>query len=239
MNALVLLMVLTGSEAISAAQTPPAPAPVVTPVLKLPSTFKAKPGVYFKICADTNCKSVKWLVPDGLDAFPGNTDPLSQILVGQAGTYTLSAYGALGDQVTDIVSCTVTIATPAPPTPPVPPNPPPPTDPFSQAVQAAYTAETDAQKASEVAALASLYKTAATTTVNDTTLATLGDLFQVMQTASAGLLPATAIPGVRKVIGTEITAALGTTATTPLDAAMRAKAGAEFSKIATALGAVK
>lgn len=91
--------------------------PATDPFVKLPATKKAKPNRYFSIKAQTNCKSIKWIIPDGLEKLDPQipiADPFLVVLIGDSGTYTVQAYGALGDQATDIASCVVTVGTPVP-----------------------------------------------------------------------------------------------------------------------------
>lgn len=136
---------------------------------------------------------------------------------------------------------------PAPPIPPPgPPTPPVPTDPLTVALQAAYAAETDTTKAAAVKRLASIYRIAATPDplnptvpplVNDPKVLTWADLFSKVSAMSAGLLPKTAIPTVRKAIGDQETALLG--GGNPTGAIDRAVAAREYLKIATALEALK
>lgn len=120
---------------------------------------------------------------------------------------------------------------------PIPPIPVDPIDPFAAAIQAAFTAETAADKGTNTAKLASIYRVAAKTTVNDPTVTTAAQLLTTMKTASETMFPATAIPGVRKVIGTRLNPQFATTGT--LDATTRAKLVIEFNAIADALSSAK
>ena len=65
-----------------------------------------------------------------------------------------------------------------------------------------------------------------------------GNLFDTMKTASLTMLPDTAIPAVRKVIGARLNPQFGA-ASTPLDATSRAKLVSEFNAIADALSSAK
>jgi len=97
------------------------------PTVKLPATKTAPLNRYFILHADTNCASLRWIIPDGLeepdpDIIPQK--PKAIILISStAGVYKVQCYGALGDQASDIATCEVTIGNP-PPCPPGPgPNP--------------------------------------------------------------------------------------------------------------------
>lgn len=124
---------------------------------------------------------------------------------------------------------------PQPPPGPGPVDPVNPTDAFSLAIQAAYERETATDKATSVSKLASIYRVAATTTVLDPNITTNGQLFDTMQTASRTMLPATAIPLVRRVVGDRLNPLAGAVST-PID---RTKLAAEFKTIADALSAAK
>ncbi len=162
---------------------------------------------------------------------------------GPAGTYSVTSLvqtvkdGKVVNKKTN-VKVTIGSAPPVPPVDPViPPGPGPVIDPFVTAIQVAFTAEAAADKSTSAAKLASIYRMAAKNTVNDATISTMAQLFATMKTASESLLPATSIPGVRKVIGTRLNPVFvnGTT----LDAATRAKLVAEFNAVADALSAAK
>lgn len=113
-----------------------------------------------------------------------------------------------------------------------------PVDQFAKDIQAAFTSESATDKALNTAKLASLYRMAAKTTVNDASIKTFGNLFDTMKTASVALLPETAIPAVRKVIGARLNPQFGA-ASTVLDATSRAKLASEFNAIADALTSTK
>ena len=146
-----------------------------------------------------------------------------------------------GDNADVVERILKTVKGPRPPPSPVPdpkpkpPDPPVPVDEFAKAIQDAYTAELSPDKAKHVAALASLYRAAAVTTVIDPTVKTYGDLFADLKTASRTLLPESAIPGMRKVVG----ARLNLTMSKAADPVNRDQTAAEFVKVAAALGGVK
>lgn len=211
------------------AMAPPAPA-ADDAVLALPKTWEARPYTFFVLKPTTNCKSVKWVVPAGVNVLPPEipvSDPT--VLIGTAGpgTYTISAYGAKGDEATDLATCTLTVADP---------TPPPPADPLSAAVSAAYSKETAPTKRDHALLMAALYRQAAAGPVKDQSLKTVGDLFNVLKTAAGNLIPADALPLVRAAIAAELAKVLPTSAAALLGDVERAAAAAAFLKIAAVLG---
>lgn len=207
------------------------PGPVTPPYLKLPATKVAKPNRYFCLRPDTNCKSVKWVVPAGLDRLDPeipvkDTDAL--VLIGDAGTYTVQAYGALGDKATDLASCVVTVGVP-PPTPP-----PGPVDTFTAAVQQAYAAETSPTKAADAAKLTNLFL-AAVGHVDLPNVMTTADLLSDLKSTLTAFVPG-ALPQVKVVLVSELTRAFGATGSQPLD---KAAAKVELKRIAAALGTLR
>lgn len=176
-------------------------------------------------------------------------EPMKQVEIdntvyfnGPAGTYSVSALvlsvkdGKVVNKKTNI-KVVIGSAPPIPPVDPIIPPDPKPVDVFTTAIQVAFTSEGAADKATSTAKLASIYRMAAKNTVTDPTISTTAQLFATMKTASEALLPPTAIPSVRKVVGSRLNPVFGTSAT--LDAATRAKLVAEFTAIADALSAAK
>lgn len=212
----------------------PAPA---APYLNLPKTKTAKPNRYFCLKPDTNCKSIKWIIPAGLDKLDPEIpikDANVLVIVGDTGTYTVQAYGALGDQATDIASCVITIGEPpAPPTPPAPPSA------LTAALQAGYTLDTDADRAKSLAFLQAAYQGMASQATTWTTVKTNADALAVMkavvQAPSVGLTAAQLV-NLRKAIAAELVKVFGATPTTPIGLAALAT---ELGNIATALMGVK
>lgn len=131
------------------------------------------------------------------------------------------------------------VGDPEPPKPPIPPTPPEPTGPLFLSLKAAYQKETSTDKAKYTADLSALYTAAAGSTVNDTSLATLGHLFAALVDARKTLMPDDAVLLVRKAIQTHLKATLPTEVDTPLTADLRARCGAEFARVGKALEAVK
>lgn len=155
--------------------------------------------------------------------------------VGMPGTYTVELVAAVYDdkaKKNSLVLVRQPFTVTGPPVPPLPP------DPLPAALQAAYTADADAKKADSLKSLAALYRQGVNTADN-AKLATWGDLVGVMHTASAALLPITAIAGVRKAIAADLATSVGTDGAAELTAEMRAKVKATFTRIATALENIK
>lgn len=123
------------SKSTKADPTPP-PTPQTATVV-LPKTLTARPNKFFCLKAKGNCKTIRWIIPDTLDQLPPEiqlNDKHAVVLEGPTGTYSVSAYGALGDDVSELATCVVTIGTPPDPPPPGPgpgpgPNPPVPPGP--------------------------------------------------------------------------------------------------------------
>lgn len=149
---------------------------------------------------------------------------------GPPGTYKVTAtvFWIEGDKVrTRKHSQTVTLGK-------GPPGPiPVPIDDFQKAMQDAYDKESSPDKAIHVAKLASLYRTASTNL--DPNIKTYGQLFDVMKTASRTLIPETAIPLVRRVVGDRLNPSFSA-ASSPIDVAKIQK---EFKAVADALSGVK
>ncbi len=206
--------------------------------LKLPDKVQGEPGTFIRVPATTDGKTVQWYALDpGLNLFPVDLlrDSKTAVVTGTVpGSYRLLAYTSDASGPTPPAVCTVTVGTPAPPTPPGPPTP---TDPFSQAVQAAYTSCPDPAKATRIKDFAALYRQASTTTVNDPTLVDTSALLAVLIKARQALMPDTALPGVRKVVGTELNKTLAKPQA--LDATTRPLVGKLFAQVATALEGVK
>jgi hypothetical protein len=192
-------------------------------------------GKQIRIAATGNASDVRWIStsPD-LELAPHadlKDAKTMHVVSAKAGVYTVLAvpvhHGALGEAI----PVTVTVGQPGPGPGPAPG----PTDPFAAAVAAAYAAEADPQKAAYVQKLAALYSQAAAMMDADTSK-TMGELFTKLKAASGTLLPATALPKVRAVVGADENAVLGTD---PAKAVDKAACKAEFTKCAAALGACK
>lgn len=233
-----LLVPIDVPTQVAVAKDPNPPAPT-TPELTLPKTKTAKPNRYFCIKPTTNCKTVKWIVPAGLDQIDPEIplkDTLAVVLIGDTGTYTVQAYGALGDQASDIASCAVTIGTPPPPAPPVPPTPP---NPLTAALQAAYNLDADADKATSLKFLVNVYTGMMQIVKDWATVNTVADAVTTMsgiiQSPGVGLNN-TQVLNLRKAIMADFVSTFGSVGTKPIalsDLAMW------VGKISTALAGVK
>lgn len=209
------------------------------PYVKLPATLTSRPNRYFKLKCDSNCRSLKWIIPDGLESFPFDGDvprpPEVQLLVGDVGTYKVQVYGALGDQASDIATCVVTIGT-------APPGPGPAPNPLTAALQAAYNQDTDADKAASLEFLQEVYAGMASQAATWTDVKTNGDAMTKIRTkvdksaANADGLAPGQVVNLRKAIATDFVAKFGTTETAPIGlAALQA----ELNNVAGALVGVK
>lgn len=250
------LLVLTPSDkSKSTVFSPPAqaqtkdkpkdPVPVTPPYLKLPATKTAKANRYFCLRPDSNCKSIKWIVPAGIDSIDSDIqlkDPSAGVFIGDTGTYQIGAYGALGDQATDISYCTVTIGS-------VPPGPGPgpgPTNPLTATLQAAYGLDADSDKAASLQFLQLAYKGMAASAgatypaANWALIKTLGDAVSIMasviEAPGVGLPADSKVVNLRKAIMADLEKTFGTVSTTPVTLTALAS---WLNNVSTALAGVK
>lgn len=222
-----------------------AAAPVLTkteaadpPTLTLPAKKTAKANRYFCIRATTNCTSIKWIVPSGLEQLDPEIqikDKFAIVLIGEDGTYTVQAIGTLNDVLTDFASCEVTIGTPPPPKPPTPPTP---TDPLTAALQAGYNLDADADKAKSLEFLQSVFSgmvgLVPTWTTVKTNSQALAQIKAVVDAPGVGLKTGQ-VANLRKAIGAELAATFGTAPNTPIDLTSLAT---EIGKVAKSLQGV-
>lgn len=211
------------------------------PSVTLPATKTVKANRYFFLRATTNCTSIKWIIPSGLEQLDPEIqlkDPNAIGLIGDTGTYTVQCYGALAGQASDLASCVVTIGSPPPPTPPTPPTPPAPSA-LTTALQTAYNSDTDSNKSTCLQWLQTCFtelaKDAPTWTA--TTVAQASAIIQQTTGAATGPLTApSVVKNLRSALQTELTKVFGSDASAAVD--LKALT-AELSTIATALGGVK
>lgn len=229
---LVLACLLAGP---AAAQVPPVPLPAA-PNVELPAEVKAAPAEIVTLKPVTNCKSLRWVVPDGCSTKPG-CDGLELHFSAVEGRYRVGCYGALGDVASGIAWTTVVVGKPPDPKPPAPPAPPVPTDPLTLKLQAAFTADagTAAAKAEALADLVELYRQAGDL-ARDPAVTTTGQLVGRIRAAAAALV-IDGLKGVRDGVAQELAAALP--ADQEMTADVRAKAGETFKRIHAALSGVK
>lgn len=213
------------------------PAPTA-PYVKLPATKTAKPNRYFCIKPDTNCLQVKWIVPSGLDKLDPEIPIKDQnvaVLIGDSGTYVVQCYGALGDQASDIASCTVTIGNP-PPTPG--PSPDSGND-LTAGFQNAYNQDKDSDKATSLEFLQGVYSGLASQALSWTDVHNNGDALNkiksVVSTPTVGLKP-TQVTNLRKAIAVEMVKVFGSDSTTEI---VLTTLASELNHIAVGLKGVK
>src|SRR5690348_3952477 len=93
---------LVPSQAVAVEKDPPAP--VTPPYIKLPAAKKVRVGRTFYIRPDTNCESLKWIVPDGLEQ---DTEIVLKdknaiaLASDTAGVYKVMAFGVLNNTLAD------------------------------------------------------------------------------------------------------------------------------------------
>jgi len=196
--------------------------------IKLPATVKGAPGEFVTVKACTTGKVVKWVALDkGVALFPQDLlkDTKTAVLTApEEGKYRLLAYTSDDKGPSDPAYVTVEIAKPVPPPPP---------DTLAEDILAAFKADAGTDKAADIASLAALYRNAGKI-LDDPAVTTLGALQAKLQAARRVLVPDDHLVGVRKVVNAEL-AKLGTSASAPLDDTLKAKAKAQFDRIAKAL----
>jgi hypothetical protein len=165
-------------------------------LLSLPGTIKGSPGSFIVIKAETNCKSVRFVIIDeGLNLLPAEelADKTHAVVSGPTGTYRVLAYGALGDAVTDPVVVTVVIGAAVAKSEP--------RQTLAEQVQAAYAADQDGDKTASVAFMAEVYKQMATA-IQKPTIKTSTDARKTLDKALSDL-PASKVAKVQALIAAE------------------------------------
>ncbi len=102
-----------------------------------------------------------------------------------------------------------------------------------KALKAAYLADVSPERAKHLDALAALYRQAAKMDLSS--VKTAGDLYSKLTVASRALLPAEALPGVRKVIGAELKLVLPGATDAELTPEHRQRVQALFGRLGDAL----
>jgi hypothetical protein len=105
-------------------------------------------------------------------------------------------------------------------------------------LQTAYNQDTQADKADKVQILISVFKQCLPL-IDGTQLATVGQLRNVLISASITALKDTDIPSIRKAVQTELDAKLGTKSNVPLDQNTKAVAKDTFNRIINELSGIK
>lgn len=220
-----------------------AAASAAPPALTIPAQTKGEPGAFVRVDAVTEGKSVRWFSLDkGLSVFPADLlrDQKTTVVVGlRPGSYRIACITCLADELSELAIGYVVIegADPTPPAPPTPPDPTPPADQLAADIGRAFTADADPRKAEYARLLASFYRqSAVAATSRDVT--TSGQLYDLLKRTRAGLLPDTALLGIRQRAATELQAILPTRAGDPLTDRHRADAATLFARLATILGGV-
>ena len=153
-----------------------------------------------------------------------------------AGRYKLVVFsdGAEAQRLTVVVGDPPDV----PPGPgPLPPDPPKPDAALVKKLQAAYAEDAGPMKSADLKQLVALYLEAVAFAGNPE-IVTAGALLDAIRGASASLVPAGRLSGLRAVLAAELVAALPTDAAAVLDADGRKAAAALFGRLAKALGSV-
>jgi len=209
--------------------------------VKLPAEVAGDVGQFIRIPASADGPQVRWYaISPGLNVFPVELLKDSKTCVvtaAQPGRYRLIAWTAKSN-VPSLAAEVVVVVGGVPPTPvPPTPVPPDPVDPFLASLRSAFAADGSATRVDDVKQLAAVYRQAQAV-VDRQDVTNLGQLQSVMRQAITTLI-GDRLGGVRQVIGAELRRTLPTDALAPMDAALRLKAGAEFTRIGRILEQVK
>lgn len=218
--------------------------------IRLPANLNAKPGRLLKIVADTDAKSVLWIML-GDDADLIMIDNKSAIFASpQEGVYKIYAIIAIADVPQEPAICTITVGTtpiPPKPIPPIPPTPIPPTpipdpiiplDDFTQSLQDEYTLDTAVDKKAKKQTLIGIYKNGLDVLLHDNTIDTVGKFYNAMVKVSNDLM-GNSLQGIRKKLETELNSSLPKLPSTKIDDALKAKITTSFNKIMKSLSVLK
>lgn len=242
---------------LSAVAAPPSPPlraaireedPLGGPTLVIAPEVRCSAGEFAFVKAVTEGKVIRWRAVDpGLSVIPAELlrDTKTAVVFAlRPGRYRLHAVTAAGDVPSEIVETLIVVgdgpAPPPGPDPPVPPPPvPPPTppdDPLTAELRRAYRSDLSADpKAAEHARTLSGFYSAMAVHVESGKAATVGDLLSDYREAIPEVLPAGAVPSLRKVCGGETAEALGLEPDKRLDADLKAKAAGKFKALANGL----
>jgi len=210
----------------------------------LPKEVTGAPGSFISVPAKTDCPQVRWYSPDhGLNVFPVHLlrdSKTAVVTAQQPGRYRLLAVVAHESEPSTFAVCTVVVGdAPGPgPTPPGPNPPTPPTDLLLAKLQKAYDGISDADKPKHAEALQGLYSECAKIAM-DAKIKTAGDLYKVMSSASARLLPRDALRPLREVVQKELDQTFPTDAETKLTERHRQEIQGTLSHLATLMGRLK
>lgn len=169
------------------------------------------------------------------------SDKILGLIPREPGEYVVACASIEGGELVE-VETTILVEgdTPPHPLPPGPgPTPVPPSDPLVAKLKLAYDADPSPPivKASSKGLIVALYQAAAEQ-VKNPAITTTDALLDDLHKTAAGMLPAGALVGLRKVIAAEVQACLGAQPQS-LAAELRTAAGNCFARIAAAVDAVK
>lgn len=197
--------------------------------LKLPEQVKSPPCKLVKIQAETKGKKVIWIVPKEFDA-DSLDGPRLVGVVNVPGTYRILCITSIEDEPI-VAECLLTVDGTGPI--PVPPN-----DPLKKDLQDLYTADQGPKKAESLVALAALYR-AAIAYAADPEILTADKLAELVRSAVRSKLATSDLPSIRVRIATEVANSLPGDTGAQMTPEVRAKAAAVYTRIATALEAIK
>jgi hypothetical protein len=199
------------------------------PAVRLPAEVKARPGRLVKLAAESDGKLVRWAsASEDADLIPFPDGRQAIFSAAQPGRYRVLAWTAVGDVPSEAAVCTVVVDGPTPPPPPSP------NDPLAEALRAAYAADPSPQKSAHRVSLAALYRQAATT-CRDPDVKTAGNLFGVLKSATAKLVPDDALTALRQRVAEELRKVLPLAPDAALEPAARGSAAQLFAKLAAIL----
>ncbi|HEY1186605.1 MAG TPA: hypothetical protein VGE74_03060 [Gemmata sp.] len=212
------------------------------PALEIPAEVKPQQG-YATVEPKTDAASVTYIALDGVFPFPSRLlkDARTFVLPAgglKSGRYRFVAVAASkeGEQATaEFVVVIGDTPAPGPPPPGPQPDPPAPADPLVKLLGDAYATETAADKRERCRALADVMRFGVTA-ANDPAV-TLNVNVAAAVTAERKDKVGESLPAVRKVIGQHLGGELGD-APKALDADLRAKTAAVYTKLARALDEV-
>lgn len=187
--------------------------------------LKAAPGRILRMGAEP---ASKWLLidDDSADLFAADGGKFGDFAAPAPGRYKVIVTGPDG-----VSSRVVVVVGDAPPGPG--PKPPGPADPLKARLKAAYDSDAGADKAEGVKLLVELYKQLAERVCPDASIATVGELLGRCRDASAALLKAEQLVGVRRVTAGEL--GLLFPADGPLSDDQRKKSAELFRRLAATL----
>ena len=228
-------------------QPEPKPAPKA-PLLKLPEEVHLAPGDLAQVLIETEPGvqlHYQWVGPKGGQAFreydPDPTHVSYQVLGRKPGVFYLVVFAMKDGQVAKAI-CTITVDGPTPPGPgPGPgPRPPAPADPLVGQLQTLYTADpaAPAEKAPVKDRLARLYSGMAQQ-LGAGQYQTVAEASEALKNAAAAANLGTYLLALRKVCAAEVSRAVGPAPAAKLEPALRATLVSTFTRLATALDAVK